>query len=262
MLSDALILGSGGLVGFLLGLLGGGGSILAVPLLLYVVGVPTVHQAIGTSALAVSVGALANLANYARGGQVRWRCAGSFAGGGVGGAWLGSTLGKLVNGQSLLILFALLMLVIAASMLRPKAQGGASHVTVTPRVAVRLVAIGFAAGTVSGFFGIGGGFLIVPGIMLGSGLALINAIGSSLFSVTAFGATTALNYAASGLVDWWLAAKFIGGGILGGLLGVLTARKLSPLPSALPRVFAGVVALVAVYLLIRSLADLGWLIAP
>ena len=75
--------------------------------------------------------------------------------------------------------------------------------------------VGLLTGAISGFFGIGGGFLIVPGIMLGSGMPILNAIGSSLFSVAAFGFTTAANYARSDLVDWKVALEFIAGGVVG-----------------------------------------------
>src|SRR5205085_514944 len=81
------------------------------------------------------------------------------------------------------------------------------------------------AGAISGFFGIGGGFLIVPGIMLGSGMPILNAIGSSLLSVGVFGLTTAANYALSGLVAWAIAAEFIVGGVLGGWFGTRLAVK-------------------------------------
>src|SRR5882757_5176703 len=101
---------SGALVGFSLGLVGGGGSILAVPLLLYVVGVAEPHVAIGTSALAVSVSAFVNFAGHCRAGTVKWSCAALFAGPGVMGAAIGSTLGKLIEGQRLLFLFALVMI--------------------------------------------------------------------------------------------------------------------------------------------------------
>ena len=113
---------SGSLIGFSLGLVGGGGSILAVPLLVYVVGVGDPHVAIGTSAVAVAANAATNLLTHARPGNVKWRCASVFAVAGVGGALLGSTLGKMVDGQKLLALFAVLMIVVAALMLR-KAVG-------------------------------------------------------------------------------------------------------------------------------------------
>src|SRR5574342_854025 len=108
LVQDALGVASGVLVGFSLGLVGGGGSILAVPLLIYLVGVPSAHVAIGTSALAVAVNAAANLAQHARRGAVKWRCASVLAAAGVIGAFAGSTLSKAVDGQKLLVLFAIL----------------------------------------------------------------------------------------------------------------------------------------------------------
>src|SRR3569623_78108 len=109
-------LGSGGLVGFTRGLFGGGGSILAVPLMVYLVGVPDPHVAIGTSALAVAANAGANLVTHARHGNIKWRCAGIYSIAGVVGALLGSTLGKMLDGQKLLFLFALLMLAVGVMM--------------------------------------------------------------------------------------------------------------------------------------------------
>lgn len=249
---DVLAVLSGSLVGFLLGLLGGGGSILAVPLLLYAVGVSSVHVAVGTSALAVSVNAFANLIGHARTGNVKWPCAIVFAAAGVAGAYLGSSVGKVIAGGQLLFLFALVMLAVAAAMLRPKAQSGDPAVRINPGIAVRLVTIGFITGGISGFFGIGGGFLIVPGIMLGSGMPILNAVGSSLFSVGAFGLTTAVNYAASGLVDWLLAAEFIAGGIVGGFIGIRLSTRLAARKRALNLIFAGTIILVALYMLARS----------
>jgi uncharacterized membrane protein YfcA len=243
---------SGSLVGFLLGLLGGGGSILAVPLLLYVVGVSSVHVAVGTSALAVSINAFANLIGHARTGNVKWPCAVVFGVAGVAGAYLGSTIGKQIGGDHLLFLFALIMLAVGAAMLRPKAQGGDPDVRINPGIAIRLVGIGFITGAVSGFFGIGGGFLIVPGIMLGSGMPILNAVGSSLFSVGAFGLTTAANYALSGLVEWQLAAMFIAGGVLGGVAGIKLGTRLAARKRMLSVVFASVIIIVAIYMLVQS----------
>ena len=108
-IQDALAILSGALVGFSLGLIGGGGSVLAVPLLLYVVGLRDPHVAIGTSAFAVAASAFANLVHHARAGTVKWPCAMLFAGSGVVGALIGSTIGKQVNGQHLLALFAIVM---------------------------------------------------------------------------------------------------------------------------------------------------------
>jgi uncharacterized membrane protein YfcA len=247
---------SGALVGLSLGLFGGGGSILATPLLIYVVGIVDPHVAIGTGALAVAANACVGLLGHWRLGNVKWPCASVFAVSGIVGAALGSTLGKAVAGSWLLILFSLIMIAVGAAMLRPRAAGGNADVVLTPAMAPRLIAVGFLTGALAGFFGIGGGFLIVPGIMLGSGMTLINAIGSSLISVAVFGLTTAANYAASGLVDWTVAALFILGGAVGSLLGSRLANRLAARRRVLARAFAGVIFLVAIYSFIRSLGSL------
>jgi uncharacterized membrane protein YfcA len=184
--SDVLAFGSGSVVGFALGLLGGGGSILAVPLLIYVVGLKDTHVAIGTSALAVSANAFANLIPHARAGNVKWPCASVFAVAGVAGAAAGALLARQVDGQHLLFLFGLVMLAVAAGMFSRRATEGDPLVHIDAAIAVRLIGAGVVVGLLSGFFGIGGGFLIVPAIMLGSGMATLNAIGSSLVSVGAF----------------------------------------------------------------------------
>lgn len=249
--SAGLAVLSGSAVGFSLGLIGGGGSILAVPLLIYVVGVRDPHVAIGTSALAVAANAFANFVGHWRAGTVKWPCATMFAGVGMVGAALGSTLGKAVNGQRLLFLFALVMIAVGLTMLRPRAGEGNPEVKLNRRIAPRLVAVALITGGISGFFGIGGGFLIVPGLMLGSGMPIINAIGSSLFSVGTFGVTTAANYALSGLVDWGLALTFIVGGVGGGIIGLRAAVRLAGYRRALTTVFAGVIFAVAAYMIAR-----------
>ena len=199
---------SGAFVGGSLSLIGGGGSILAVPLMIYVTGIKDPHVAIGTSALAVAVNAFVNLLQHWRAGTVKWPCAITFGLSGALGAAAGSSLGKSMNGEVLLFLFSLIMMAVAAATLIRSENASDRDVHLTARMAPRLIATGFAAGAVAGFFGIGGGFLIVPGIMFGSGMPIINAIGSSLFSVSVFGSTTAANYALSGLVDWRIAAEF------------------------------------------------------
>lgn len=254
--AEVLAVLCGSAVGFSLALIGGGGSILATPLLLYVVGVRDPHVAIGTSALAVSANAFANLLPHARAGHVRWRAAFVFAPAGVLGAWLGSTVGKALDGHRLLALFALLMLLVAFLMLRGR-RGNTADRYPLPHAMPRLAGVGLGAGALSGFFGIGGGFLIVPGLMFASGMEIINAIGTSLFSVGAFALTTAGNYAASGLVDWRIAAEFIAGGVLGGWLGALGAHRLARTRGALNLIFAGVIVVVALYMLYRSLDQLG-----
>ena len=252
-MQDLLAILSGGLVGFSLGLIGGGGSVLAVPLLLYVVGVHDPHVAIGTSALAVALNAFASLAQHARAGTVKWPCAGTFAAAGIVGAIIGSTAGKMMNGERLLALFALIMVAVGVSMLRGRSAAGDPFVRMSAKIAPRLIAAGLGAGLLSGFFGIGGGFLIVPGLIVSSGMPILNAVGSSLLSVGTFGITTAANYAISGLVDWKIALLFITGGVIGGTVGMRLAVRLARRRGALVRVFAVVLFVVAGYMLYRSI---------
>jgi len=240
-----LTLLSGGLIGLVLGLVGGGGSILAVPLLVYVVGVQSPHVAIGTSAVAVALNALVGLAGHARGGNVRWPCALSFALSGAVGAALGARAGMAFDGERLLALFGVLMVVVGGLMMRRRTADENAIVRMTrdnaaPMLA-RIVPTGLAVGVLAGFFGIGGGFLVVPGLIFATGMSIMLAIGSSLVAVTALGATTAGSYALSGLVDWqlvlWLVAGGVGGSILGRWIGQLLATR----KRALEIGFAGLV---------------------
>lgn len=251
-LPDILSILSGSAVGLVLALIGGGGSILATPALLYIVGIADAHTAIGTSALSVSVNAFINLFHHARRGHVKWRCAAVFAAAGVIGAIGGAALGKLTDSHVLLPMFAVLMIVVGLAMLRPRKDTGNGDVRLDARNAPLLVGFGLGAGALSGFFGIGGGFLIVPGLVAATGMNMIQAIGSSLFSVGAFGATTAASYAADGYIDWRVALLFIGGGIVGGAVGTGFASHLAKQRGALQRVFAGVIFAVAAYVLYRS----------
>jgi uncharacterized protein len=251
LIQDALGIVSGALVGFSLGLVGGGGSILAVPLLIYLVGVPSAHVAIGTSALAVAVNAATNLAPHARNGTVKWNCASAFAAAGVG-AFGGSSLSKMMDGQKLIALFAMLMLVVGGLMLARRSATVNEAVKLNRDNLPKLLALALATGALSGFFGIGGGFLIVPGLMLATEMPILNAVGSSLVAVAAFGATAAANYALSGFIDWWLTAIFICGGVLGGIAGARLAGTLSKTRGRLNTAFAGVIFAVAIYMLVRS----------
>lgn len=249
---------SGFAVGFSLGLIGGGGSILAVPLLLYFVGYPNPHVVIGTTALAVSANAYINLIPHARAGNVRWKEAILFAIVGAAAAFIGSSLGKAVDGKKLLFLFAILMLVIAGLMLRPRKPTSAEDALAehpSKAKTLKLVIAAAVVGTLSGFFGIGGGFLIVPGLVLSTGMSMISAIGTSLVSVGTFGLTTAMNYARSGLLDWTVAGLYIGGGVLGGWIGTRLATHLGRnSKGALNLIFAILVVVVALYMLYRNLS--------
>ncbi|WP_324743291.1 sulfite exporter TauE/SafE family protein [Tsuneonella sp. CC-YZS046] len=242
---------SGGLIGLILGLVGGGGSILAVPLLVYVVGIGSTHMAIGTAAIAVAANAAASLAGHARAGMVKWRCGSAFAMAGVIGAAMGAELGKALDGKRLLMLFGLLMIGVGISMLRKRRAAEAPDVRLTRQSAgyllPRLLPIGVGVGLAAGFFGIGGGFLIVPGLMLATAMPLPNAIGTSLLVVTALGLTTAASYALSGLVDWPLTALLAGGGVAGAAAGIALGRRLASRKNLLERIFAAIVIAVGLY---------------
>ncbi|MFC7521037.1 sulfite exporter TauE/SafE family protein [Xanthomonas populi] len=248
---------SGTAVGFTLGLVGGGGSILAVPLMVYLVGVEDPHVAIGTSAIAVAANALIGLSNHARKHNVKWPCAAMFAAAGVGGAWIGAIFGKAMDGQQLLALFSLLMLVVATLMARSRGQHGDPGAVLNRSNAPKLIASGTATGLLSGFFGIGGGFLVVPGLMASTGMPILFAVGSSLVAVVSFGLTTAISYASSGLIAWPLAAAFIAGGALGSVLGSRTATQLADRKGALNLILAGLISVVALYMLSRAMIALG-----
>ena len=245
---------SGSLVGFTLGMFGGGGSILAVPLMVYLVGVPNPHVAIGTSAFAVAANAGTNLINHARHGTVKWRCAGLFSAAGIVGAMVGSMLGKAMDGQKLLFLFALLMLGVGTLMLRGRENEGNPGAECNIEKAPKVLGFGALTGVFSGFFGIGGGFLIVPGLVASTGMPILNAISSSLVAVAAFGLTTSVSYAFSGYVDLQLAFVFVAGGICGGFAGAMAARSLAAKKGALNIAFAGLIFVVALYMLWKSAA--------
>lgn len=254
MATSALLLAllGGAVVGLLLTLFGGGGSVLATPWLIYVVGVADTHVAIGTSAAAVAVNAATGLAAQARAGQVKWPCAIVFALSGLAGALTGAHFAKQVDGHALLGWFAFAMIAIAVSMLLPRRSEGNPAVHLQPGMVLKLAPVGLITGLAAGFFGIGGGFLIAPGLMAATGMTLANASASSLVSVALFGSATSASYALSGQVLWPLFAALVAGGAI----GTLIARPLSPRLAANPRAarsgFAVMVIAVALYILLAK----------
>lgn len=240
-------LASGALVGLLLSSFGGGGSVLAAPLLLYFVGVDDPHVAIGTSAAAVAATALISLFGHWKGGRVKWPCASVFAGAGLIGSILGSTIAKVIQGDQLLLGFSIAMVAIALSMFRKPKTTGDPDVHLDFRLLVRLLPLGVLVGFAAGFFGIGGGFLIVPGLLYATGMTMAAATASSLVSVSLFGAATSSNYALDGLVDYRLAALLLAGGFVGGLAGQYVAKLLEPRAQLARKAFASFIIVVAAY---------------
>jgi LPXTG-motif cell wall-anchored protein len=247
---------SGVLIGLILGLVGGGGSILAVPLLVHAVGVQDPHLAIGTAAAAVATNAAAGIVSHARAANVRWPCGLVFAAAGVVGAALGAEVGKAFDGERLLFLFGLLMIGIGASMLRKRKRELDPNVRLTRANArhmlPRLISSGLLVGLLAGFFGIGGGFLIVPALIFAAGLPINLAIGTSLVVVAALGATTAISYALSGLVSWPLFGVLIVGGAAGSALGARAGRALLGKKRVLEHGFAAIVILVGAYVTAKA----------
>jgi uncharacterized membrane protein YfcA len=249
-------LGAGAAIGLVLGLVGGGGSILAVPLLVYAVGVQSPHAAIGTATVAVALNAANGLAGHARAGTVKWPCALVFALAGAVGAALGAEAGKAMDGARLLALFGGLMIVIGATMLRPRKGADNPDVRLERSTASvllpRLVKIGFAVGLLAGFFGIGGGFLIVPGLILATRMPLRIAVGTSLVVVTALGLTTAASYAISGLVDWALVGVMVAGGAIGSAAGIMLGKRLAARKRTMEIGFALLVMAMGGYVIARG----------
>jgi hypothetical protein len=255
-------LASGAVIGAILSLLGAGGSILAVPLLMYVVGVSDPHTAIGTGAAAVAANALMALSRHVQQGNVLWPCGLVFAAAGVVGASLGALLGKAMDGEKLLILFGLVMIAVGLSSMRGGPEAGLAYtVRMTranaPILAPRLLLAGFGIGAASGFFGIGGGFLIVPGLMAAAGLAMSVAMGTSLVAVSAFGLTALASYAWSGFVDWRIAGLMTLGGVIGAVLGAAGAKALAGQRQVLAGLFAAVVIVTGIYVMWRGWTALG-----
>jgi hypothetical protein len=234
------------LIGVSLGLLGGGGSILAVPVLVYVARVD-VHAAIGTSLAVVGTTALVGGLVHARAGRVDPRAAALFGGAGMLGAPLGAQATHAVAPRVLLMLFAALMLAVGGLMLRGKA--GARSGSARPHP-VAVPAAGFGVGLLTGFLGVGGGFLIVPALTLLAGLPIHTAIGTSLLVIAANSAAGVVGHLRQGEMPLGLTAAFTASAALGALAGVRLASSLDP--ARLRRSFAVFVILVGLFLFAKN----------
>ncbi|HEY2197871.1 MAG TPA: sulfite exporter TauE/SafE family protein [Mycobacterium sp.] len=218
----AMTVGLAVLVGLVLGLLGGGGSILTVPLLAYVAGLDA-KQAIATSLVVVGVTSAVGAISHARAGRVQWRTGLVFGVAGMAGAYAGGLLSRFVPGSVLLIGFAVIMIVTAIAMVRGRKQacGAAEQRLPTHRVMIE----GLAVGLVTGLIGAGGGFLIVPALALLGGLPMPVAVGTSLVVITMNSFAGLSGYLSSVRIDFGLAAAVTAAALFGALIGAqLTAR--------------------------------------
>ncbi|MGZ4609174.1 MAG: sulfite exporter TauE/SafE family protein [Actinomycetes bacterium] len=252
-----VVAGFGLLIGVLLGLLGAGGSILAVPALVYGAGQP-LSSAIPTSLLVVGVSAAAAVVPRIRARQVQWRIAAVVGGSGVLAAFAGTAVNRALDPRVVLLGFSLVMLVAALRMLREQPElggdcalpgGGVNWRGCLPKA----VGTGVAVGFLTGLFGVGGGFLIVPALVLLLGLSMTVAVGTSLVVVAVNSAAGFAAHAGSGQVDYGLAAVFTAVAVAG---SVLAARVATRLPAdRLRRWFAWLVLAVAAFVAAQALVN-------
>ena len=246
-------LGLGLVTGILLGLLGGGGSILAVPALVYGVGVP-IAAAIPMSLVVVGLSSAAALIPRLRGGQIRWRIAGLFGATGAGAAFAGAAVNRLLEPRVILAGFALLMIAAGVRMLTggervggdcALPEGGVNWRGCLPKS----IAAGLAVGFLTGLFGVGGGFLIIPAFVLLLGLPMRSAVATSLAVIVINSAAGFAAHLGEANLDPGLTVAFAAAAIVGSLLAGRLARRV---PTArLQRWFAYLVFAVAGFVLIQ-----------
>ncbi|MEU8186929.1 MULTISPECIES: sulfite exporter TauE/SafE family protein [Micromonospora] len=247
----ALTVGLAVLIGISLGLLGGGGSILAVPLLVYVADLPA-KEAIATSLLVVGVTSAVGVLPHARAHRVRWRTGLVFGLAGMTGAYAGGRLAAYVPAAVLLTGFALMMLATAVAMIRGRRDAGdrpVPHELAVPRV----ILDGVVVGLVTGLVGAGGGFLVVPALALLGGLPMPVAVGTSLVVIAMKSFAGLAGYLSAVSIDWGLAAAVTAAAVVGSLAG---GRLAGRIPEAvLRRAFGWFVVVMGVFVLAQQLPD-------
>ncbi|OBG19860.1 hypothetical protein A5765_01530 [Mycolicibacterium celeriflavum] len=214
------------LVGVSLGLLGGGGSILTVPLLAYVAGLDA-KQAIATSLLVVGVTSAVGAISHARAGHVQWRTGLVFGAAGMAGAYAGGVLARFIPGTVLLVGFAVIMIATAVAMLRGRRvvdPSGADR----PLPVAKIVIEGVVVGLVTGLVGAGGGFLVVPALALLGGLPMPLAVGTSLVVIAMKSFAGLAGYLTSVQIDWGLAGAVTAAALGGALVGARLTARVNP----------------------------------
>jgi hypothetical protein len=235
-------------VGLSLGLVGAGGSLLTVPVLVYVLGL-SAREATTSSLLIVGLTAATGTASHARRGTVRWPVAASFGLAAAVGTVGGTALNRLVDEQALLLAFGFLMLGAAYALGRGRSVSAAAPAA---GPSARVAVAGLAVGVLTGLFGVGGGFVIVPVLVLTLGFPIEAAVGTSL-AVIAIASTAALaGHLATGEIDWKVTGAFVGAAVVGVLAGSRLSGRLSP--HVLARSLAAVVAAVGLFLIARGAA--------
>ena len=248
-----LALGLSAAMGGVLGLLGGGGSILAVPILLYTLGMPT-KQAIAASLLIVAVTSAVGLLSHARRGTVDWRTGLTFGSVAMIGAFLGGWLARYLPPVALLSLLVVMMVVAAVAMLRrprPAAAGAPEDAQRRSPRPLLLAGEGLVVGLFTGLVGAGGGFIVVPALVLLGGLPMRRAVGTSLLIVAAKSTTGFLGYLAHTSIDYGVVGLLVAAAVTGTLVGTALGSRLSG--ATLRRAFGFLVLLVAAVMLYQQL---------
>ncbi len=250
MLVVAAVLGLA--IGLVVGSVGGGGAILALPVLVYVLGEP-VDPAASGALVVVAVAAAVGAGSLARSGRVCWRIALAFSAPAAAGALLGTLAGREVGAALLVLLFVPVMLVAAgATGQRARGDGDGDDRGCPAPAFGRVLAAGLAVGLLTGFFGVGGGFVIVPVLTLWFGIGFLRAVATSLVIITLTGVVALASHLAAGSdIDWTVAASLAIPTALGALLGTLVSERLPV--AVLTRAFAVVVCVVALLLLVDVL---------
>ncbi len=242
------ILGLSLLIGISLGLLGGGGSILTLPILTYVAGVDT-KSAIASSLFVVAVTSAVGVVSHARAGRVQWRTGVLFGAAGMVGAYGGGRLAKLIPGNVLMLLFAAMMVATAIAMLRGRKDAGPGRTTDLPVGKVLLE--GVIVGVVTGIVGAGGGFLVVPALVLLGGLSMERAVGTSLVVISLKSFAGFYGHLQHVSVDWSITLTVTAAAIVGSLIGGALAGRIPP--ATLRRGFGVFVLIMATFVLAKEL---------
>ncbi|GAA1408856.1 sulfite exporter TauE/SafE family protein [Catellatospora coxensis] len=246
-----LVLAASVLIGLMLGLLGGGGSILTVPVLVYLAEVDP-KPAIAMSLVVVGATSAVALIPHARAGRVRWRTGVLFGTAGMAGAYFGGRAAGHIPGSVLLIAFAAMMLVTAVAMLRTRRDSAAAEPVPGSRLpVVKILAEGAAVGLATGLVGAGGGFLVVPALVLLGGLPMPVAVGTSLLVIAMKSTAGLAGYLHTVTIDWPLTAAVTAIAVLGSLAGSRLAGRIDP--ALLRRAFGWFVVVMGLGVLARQM---------
>ncbi|WP_448006846.1 sulfite exporter TauE/SafE family protein [Agromyces bauzanensis] len=242
------------LVGVALGLMGGGGSILTVPILTYVLGMGP-KEAIAASLFIVGVTSAVSVFSHARAGRVRWKTGLIFGAAGMAGAFLGGILGGYIPGTVLMVLFAIMMIATATAMIRGRRKTADPHGDPQRGLPVlRIILDGFAVGIATGLVGAGGGFLIVPALNLLGGLPMAVAVGTSLLVIAMKSFAGLGGYLFSVQLDWPVVLAFTATAIAGSFIGSALAGKVPE--TALRRGFGIFVLVVGAFVIFQEAPEL------